>query len=114
MITSPRRSRRAQKVVNGLNFRGSGRTDATLRKLGEPIALHSCPGSDLPLTQSRFVDKLICALQKVHCLILEKYYPVCKQNFTRVSCDNVFPWEKPRKITSRQRLLPLLRQQVYS
>jgi len=99
-----------QEVVNRLNLWSTGRFDFSLSELREPITANSSPGGNLPLTQPALFNQIVCASKKVHCQILEKYYPDCKENFTHVTCDNGSAWARLLKTTSLPASLPSRRQ----
>lgn len=91
--------RGAEEVVDGLHFWSARRINPFLSELREPVAFHSSASCDLALTQFGLVDKFVCALQKIHRLILAKCYPLRKQNFTHPICQHIQLWPRV-KITS--------------
>src|SRR4051812_32837826 len=89
-----------QEVMDLLDLRHAGGFDGALCKLGEPVALDSSARGDLPLAHvGGGVDQFVCTLKQVHGPILEKYYPSCKENFTRATCHNSCTWVKRYKTT---------------
>lgn len=99
--------KRAQVVMNSLHLGCPWRANTPLKQLREPISLHPCSGGDLPLTQARFVDKLVCTLQQVHRPSLAKDSPSCKENLPQVNCHNGSQCEGTHKITLRRGWLRL-------
>lgn len=77
-----------QEVVDFLHAIHTGGANAPLAELRVPLTANTGPGCYLPLAQGRLGNKLICTFEKVHVPILAKYYPRCKENVTRLNCDN--------------------------
>jgi hypothetical protein len=89
-----------QEVVDLLDLRHAGGLDGALLEFRVPVTLDAGTRGDLALTHVlRQIDQFVCTLKQVHGLILEKYYPSCKENFTRTTCDNSSTWVKSYKIT---------------
>jgi hypothetical protein len=99
-----------QEVVDLLDLGHARGLDRALFKLRVPVTLDAGTRGDLALTHVlRQVDQFICTLKQVHGLILEKYYPSCKENFTRTTCDNSSTWVKSYKITFLRAFPPSMR-----
>src|SRR5688572_22921973 len=77
-----------QKVMHCLDLRHARRRNAPLRELLEPLDSDTRTFGQLALPKVGGINQFVCTLKQIHCRILAKRYPACKQNITQTNCDN--------------------------
>lgn len=88
----------AKEVIDRLYLCYAWRRNAPLYEFGEPLSSNASAICDFALGEFTLIDQFVCALKKVHCPILEKFYRLCKQNFPGVTCENGGKWGNTIKI----------------